>query len=67
NPVSIKVRLQAGFALGEVKSHHHAINTETIDTQTQVISLAGDNQADRDLELTWKPQNAKAPAVGLFR
>ncbi|WP_432652038.1 marine proteobacterial sortase target protein [Phyllobacterium myrsinacearum] len=67
NPVSIKVRLQAGFALGDVKSHHHAVNTETIDAQTQVISLAGDNHADRDFELTWKPQNAKAPAVGLFR
>lgn len=67
NPVSIKVRLQAGFALGEVKSHHHAVNTETIDAQTQVIALAGDNHADRDFELTWKPQNAKAPAVGLFR
>jgi Ca-activated chloride channel family protein len=67
NAVSIKVRLQAGFALGDVKSHHHAVNTETIDAQTQVISLAGDNHADRDFELTWKPQNAKAPAVGLFR
>ncbi|WP_371823978.1 marine proteobacterial sortase target protein [Phyllobacterium sp. 628] len=67
NPVSIKVRLQAGFALGEVKSHHHPVNIETVDAQTQLISLAGDNHADRDFELTWKPQSAKAPAVGLFR
>ena len=28
NPTSITVRLQAGFPLGEVKSHHHAIKIE---------------------------------------
>jgi len=29
NPTNITVRLQAGFALGDVKSHHHAVNTES--------------------------------------
>ena len=29
NPVPITVRLQAGFALGEVKSHHHAVTIES--------------------------------------
>src|SRR6478735_4949945 len=28
NPTSITVRLQAGFALGEVKSHHHAVKID---------------------------------------
>lgn len=40
NPTSITVRLQAGFPLGEVKSHHHAIKTESPDGNTRIIRLA---------------------------
>jgi Ca-activated chloride channel family protein len=62
------VRLQAGFPLGEVKSHHHAIKTEKPDGSTSIIRLAeGPVPADRDFELTWKPAAEKAPSVGLFR
>src|SRR5260221_4849922 len=68
NPTSITVRLQAGFPLGEVKSHHHAIKTESPDSDTRVIKLAeGPVPADRDFELTWKPAAETAPSVGLFR
>lgn len=68
NPTSITVRLQAGFPLGEVKSHHHAIKTESPDGSTRIIKLAeGVVPADRDFELTWKPAAEKAPSVGLFR
>jgi len=68
NPVAITVRLQAGFALGEVKSHHHTVNIDTIADDTRVIKLAqGPVPADRDFELTWKPHTGAAPTVGLFR
>ncbi|TPQ42551.1 marine proteobacterial sortase target protein [Bradyrhizobium guangdongense] len=68
NPTSITVRLQAGFALGEVKSHHHAVKTESPDATTRIVRLADDTvPADRDFELTWKPAAEKAPSVGLFR
>jgi Ca-activated chloride channel family protein len=68
NPVAITVRLQAGFPLGEVKSHHHPVTTETVDAATRVIKLAdGAVPADRDFELTWKPAESAAPSVGLFR
>src|ERR1700675_1339686 len=68
NPTNITVRLQAGFPLGEVKSHHHAIKTESPDSGTRIIRLAeGTVPADRDFELTWKPAAEKAPSVGLFR
>jgi len=68
NPTAITVRLQAGFPVGEVKSHHHAIKTESPDADTQIIRLAeGAVPADRDFELTWKPANEAAPSVGLFR
>jgi Ca-activated chloride channel family protein len=39
NPVAITVRLQAGFPLGEVKSHHHAITIEESGADTRVIRL----------------------------
>ena len=68
NPTSITVHLQAGFPLGEVKSHHHAVKIESPDAETRIISLAdGTVPADRDFELTWKPAAETAPSVGLFR
>ena len=68
NPTTISVRLQAGFALGEVKSHHHAVQIENDGDNTRVIKLAaGPVPADRDFELTWQPASSKAPSVGLFR
>jgi Ca-activated chloride channel homolog len=68
NPIAITVRLQAGFPLGDVKSHHHAIKMESPDNATRIIKLAeGPVPADRDFELTWKPAAEAAPSVGLFR
>ena len=68
NPTEITVRLQAGFPLGEVKSHHHQVRIESPDSSTRVIRLAeGVVPADRDFELTWKPAAEQAPSVGLFR
>ncbi len=68
NPITITVHLQAGFPLGEVKSHHHAVKIESPDSTTRIIKLAeGPVPADRDFELTWKPAAEKAPSVGLFR
>ena len=68
NPTQITVRLQAGFPLGEVKSHFHAVKVESPDDTTRIIKLAdGPVPADRDFELTWKPAAEIAPSVGLFR
>src|SRR5712672_1068302 len=68
NPTAITVRLQAGFPLGEVRSHHHPVKMESPDGSTRVIKLAeGLVPADRDFELTWTPAAAEAPSVGLFR
>jgi Ca-activated chloride channel family protein len=68
NPVSITVRLAAGFPLGEVKSPHHGVRIEGGANDTRTIKLAeGPVPADRDFELTWTPAATSAPAVGLFR
>ncbi|MGY3428239.1 hypothetical protein ACVWZW_008743 [Bradyrhizobium sp. F1.13.4] len=68
NPTSVTVRLNAGFALGEIKSPHHNVKVESPDKTTRIVSLAdGAVPADRDFELTWKPAAVMAPSVGLFR
>ena len=68
NPTKITVHLDAGFPLGEVKSHHHAVRIESPDASNRVVKLAdGVVPADRDFELTWKPAAETAPSVGLFR
>ena len=68
NPTEITVRLQAGFPLGDVKSHHHQVKIDSPDNSTRIIRLAeGPVPADRDFELSWKPAAEQAPSVGLFR
>ena len=64
NPVAVTVRLQAGFPLAEVKSHHHAVTTETRRGGRRASSSSpkAPVPADRDFELTWKPQaRARSP------
>jgi Ca-activated chloride channel family protein len=68
NPTNITVRLQAGFPLGEVKSHHHQVKIDSPDETTRIIKLwQGPVPADRDFELTWTAAASRAPTVGLFR
>ncbi|MGJ5181328.1 marine proteobacterial sortase target protein [Bradyrhizobium oligotrophicum] len=67
HPTKITVRLQAGFNIGEVKSHHHQVTIDSPDAKTRIVTLAeGMVPADRDFELTWKPASEKLPSVGLF-
>jgi Ca-activated chloride channel homolog len=68
NPVTIRVRLAAGFPLGDVISRYHTVKTEATDETSRIVTLdTGTVPADRDFELTWKPAASKAPAIGLFR
>ncbi len=68
NPTNITVRLQAGFPLAEVKSHHHKVKIDEPDSSTRIIKLwQGPVAADRDFELTWTAAAERAPSVGLFR
>jgi Ca-activated chloride channel homolog len=67
NPVTISVALNAGFALGDVKSHHHGIKTQVMGEASQLITIEGDAiPADKDFELTWTAKGT-APQVGLFK
>ncbi len=67
NPIALNVRLAAGFRLGEVVSHHHAIVEREEDRQTRVLTLAkGEVPADKDFELSWKALG-KSPSAALFK
>ncbi len=67
NPVSIKVTLNAGFALGDVTSAHHKIALTNTGEQTATLTLAdGSVPADKDFELVWKPKVASVPQTALF-
>ncbi|GLK57587.1 marine proteobacterial sortase target protein [Methylopila capsulata] len=67
NPVTITVRLQAGFPVATIESAHHAVRTEAPAPDQRVVTLDGPVAADRDFELSWTATPAAAPSVGLFR
>lgn len=68
NPVSLQVRLNSGFALGAVASDTHEIVLRRTGDETAVLALApGHVSADRDFELTWRPEEAPTPEVTAFR
>ena len=66
NPVTLHVRLAAGFPLGQVKSSYHEMNIVEDDNATRTLTLNNESvPADRDFELTWKASGA-APNAALF-
>lgn len=68
NPVSLQVTLNAGFEIGEIKSHHHKAAIKRTGDNTALIALADATvPADRDFELTWRAKKSAAPTAMLFR
>ncbi len=66
NPVSITVNLDAGFALGDVKSAYHKVDIVEKGANARVVTLTGIVPADKDFDLTWTAAGA-APQAGLFK
>ncbi|MGH6833379.1 MAG: VIT domain-containing protein, partial [Methyloceanibacter sp.] len=67
NPVTIQVKLNAGFVLGDVKSSFHPITLDRTGDETASLSLAGGTvPADKDFELIWSPKAASVPQTALF-
>jgi Ca-activated chloride channel family protein len=64
--VSIEIDLEPGFALGEVSSLHHAIETHNAPSGKRVLLHTDDAPADRDFELTWTQASAKEVAGAAF-
>lgn len=67
NPVSLSVKLAAGFPIGEVESPFHELVSRNIDEATRTLTLKNDSvPADRDFVLNWR-SSGKAPNAALFR
>ncbi len=67
NPVTLKVNLNAGFPVDDVKSLYHAVRIDKINDHARRIVLDGDTTADRDFVLEWNAVASNVPSVGLFR
>jgi len=68
NPVTLSVILDAGFALGDIKSHHHTVKLDKDDMRATLSLDAPKGQvpADKDFELTWLPEDGTGPNAALF-
>lgn len=67
NAVTLKVNLNAGFPLDDVKSLYHAVKIDKVNDSARRIVLDGDATADRDFVLQWNAVASNMPSVGLFR
>jgi Ca-activated chloride channel family protein len=67
NPVTIRVDLDAGFALARLHSASHVLDTQASDDGRTTITLAAAPvPADRDFQLEWAPHVGQAPRAALF-
>lgn len=67
NPVSLRIELDVGYPLLEVKSLYHSMNQRKHGVGQVTLTLAeGDVPADRDFELVWTPEVGHAPKAALF-
>ncbi|MGE0255784.1 MAG: marine proteobacterial sortase target protein [Alphaproteobacteria bacterium] len=68
NPVTLQVRLQAGFPVEAVESPYHKVAVRDAGDDVRLVALAdGEVPADRDFELVWRPKTGAVPTIGLFR
>jgi Ca-activated chloride channel family protein len=67
NPVSIRVELDAGVALADVRSPYHQVDVRAPDSSRRVVSLSeAVVPANRDFELAWSPRAGEAPQAAWF-
>ena len=67
NPVSLRIELDVGYPLLEVKSLYHRMAQRKHGVGQITLTLAeGDVPADRDFELVWTPDVGHAPKAALF-
>ncbi len=67
NPVSLSINLNSGFPLMNIESSYHKIDKQVGDNNHYKIQLANQTTpANRDFELTWRPQLTHTPQAALF-
>ena len=67
NPVALRLELDVGYPLLEVKSPYHRVTQREHGVGQVTVTLAdGEVPADRDFELVWRPEAGQAPRAALF-
>ena len=68
NPVTLQVRLDAGFPLARLESRYHPIEQQQDPQGVHHIQLKNGAPipADRDFELVWAPAKGNVPYAALF-
>ncbi|MCG8427172.1 MAG: marine proteobacterial sortase target protein [Chromatiales bacterium] len=66
NPVTMEIRLDAGFPLAHIESRFHPVTIENHTDGYHLIRLEPGVPADRDFELIWTPQIDQMPKGALF-
>lgn len=68
NPVSLRIELDAGFALSNIESTYHHIEKQIHGEGRYSINLSEQTvPSDRDFELVWEPSHGDAPHAAMFR
>lgn len=68
NPIAITVRLDPGLPLAMLRSPSHGIEAAAKDNGRFTVTLKGGEQpANRDFALEWRPDTGEAPFAALFR
>ena len=66
NPISLTIKLNAGFPLTQLHSAYHPIHTSEHNGIHTIILANETTYADRDFELSWTPETGQAPRAALF-
>jgi len=68
-PVSMRINLRAGFALGDITSPYHAVSvaSEAGATNATIALANGPVPADRDFVLEWRAEDGASPHAAAFR
>jgi Ca-activated chloride channel family protein len=67
NPVSLRVKLDAGVPLAAVASSYHPIREQRVNDRTRIVELADRvTPANRDFVLEWQPALGAAPQTAWF-
>ena len=67
NPVSIKLRVDAGFPIDALRSTNHAIKKTKVSDNVYEVSLMDSTvPADRDFEVSWTAQDGNMPNSSIF-
>lgn len=66
NPLTLTVNLDAGMPLALLRSSSHDVAATESEGRYTVTLKSGDEIANRDFVLTWKPDTGDAPFAALF-